>query len=194
VEGLKLQEKKFLENLVKKELKGIPLFGLSQINRVKNFVLQISHGKEFDFEIVELAVMLHNIGAKQFLQFNQDLIKTSKNMAKNFLKKLDYKDKRIESVLHCIEEMHLKGHPKTFEAKIIHDAVQLDYIGAIGFTKDSIVFWIQRKSLQEFFEFIKFKSIFLKETFFTEKGRELSIKGIRIYKEFVEDFEKNLIS
>lgn len=185
-------DKLMLEKLVEKELEGLQFLGLAQIRRVRKNSEEIKKGLHFNEEILELSVMLHNIGAKQWLQFNQDLAQTSLAMAKIFLRKINFSLKEIPLIEHCIQEIGLNGKPKTTEARILHDSVMLDEIGAIGVLKDSFVFSRQKKSVDEIKQFLRAKSFHLKNAFFTEKGEELSREGIEFYVSFVELLEKEL--
>lgn len=185
-------DKLMLEKLIEKELKGLPVFGLSQVERVKKNSVKIKEGLKHEKEVLELSVMLHNAGAKQCLQFTQDFIQYSVALAKKFLSRANYPSKKMDSIIHCIQEAHLNGQPKTIEAKILHDAVLLDEISAIGILKDSISFYSQKKSLQNFRESLRAKSYHLKNAFYTEKGKESAREGIAFYNAFVERLEREL--
>jgi len=183
---------KTLEHLVNAELREAALFGLSHIERAKKNFDSIKEELKFDEEVASLSLMLHCVGARQWIQFNQDLTATSVNLTKRFLTQANYPSKNFDQIIHCVQESGLSGKPKTIEAMLVHDANMLDEIGAIGILKDSVLFVKQRKTQEQFLDCLRAKSFHLNETFFTEKGRELSEEGIEYYVSFVKILQKEL--
>jgi hypothetical protein len=179
-----------LRTLVENEIKG-DFFVSGHLKRCFNKIHLIKE-TEFDEEIVFAGIMLHAIGFPQHLKFNQDLISTSLNLAKRFLQKSSFPKEKIDSVLHCIEESHLKGKPKTPEAILVHDLNLLDEIGALGILKDSLLFKLKKISLQEFLEKQKTKSFLLNEAFIGEKAKKEAEKGISLFNSFVKALEEEL--
>ena len=177
---------------MEKELKGISLVGLSQINRVQKNIEKISKKKECDEMVLNAALMLHNVGVKRHLEFHQNLMHSNLNLSKSFLKNNFFPMEKIDLVLHCIQEAHLRGKPKSIEAKLLHDAVLLDEIGTIGIVKDSFVLLKQKNSAKQLLEFLNAKNVLLKETFFTVKGKSLARERIAEFEKNVKGLEKEL--
>ncbi len=114
---------------------------IDHIMRVYNLALNIAqHEKGVDLEIVEAAVLLHDIGgAKEMLdptgQTDHAII--GAEMAVPILKNLGFSNDKIEHVQNCIlSHRYRTNHiPKTIEAMIVHDADKLETAGAIGIAR-----------------------------------------------------------
>jgi HD superfamily phosphodiesterase len=181
-----------LQKKIEKELKGVPLLGLSQINRVQKNSELISVNEKFEKEILNASILLHNIGAKHAVEFHQDLNQVSLNLAKKFLSSCDFSPKEIQKILHCIQESSFRGNPKTIEAKILHDSVLLDEIGVIGIVKDSFIFLKQKNPAHKLTDSLKSKVSLIKSSFTTVKGKELALKRVKEFEENVQKLEEEL--
>ena len=175
---------------MEKQLIGIPLIGLSQINRVKELSLQVSKELEFDSLILDTAIMLHNIGTKQWMDFNNNPIITSVNVSKRFLSDNFFPGKKIPQVLHSIEQCHVKGIPMSLEAKILHDSFLLDEIGAIGILKDCFVFSKEKKPFNQWISSAKSNLSLIRNSFSLDSAKQLSISRIEFYENYYNALEK----
>lgn len=127
---------KKIEEEVRKEL-ACSAHNMEHIDRVYNMALKIA-GKEknVNLDILKAAALLHDIARTK-----EDDDKTGKTcharesakMAKTILEKLDFDNKEIGDIQHCILAHRYKNnfYPKTIEAKILFDADKLDSLGAI---------------------------------------------------------------
>jgi len=114
---------------------------IDHVMRVYNLALNIAqHEQGVDLEIVEAAVLLHDIGgAKENLdpsgQTDHAII--GAEMAEPILKSFDFPDYKIKQIQDCIlSHRYRTNHiPKTIEAKIVHDADKLETVGAIGIAR-----------------------------------------------------------
>ena len=179
-----------LKRLVEKEIKG-NFFVSKHINNCFTNLDLISENS-FDEEIVFAGILLHAVGFPSTLKFNQDLILTSLNLAKNFLKQSFFPENKIDAVLHCIQESSLKGKPKTIEAILVHDLNLLDEISSIGLMKEVVLFNSRKILLKKFLEEQKTKSFLLNEAFFSDKAKTLAKPKISFFSSFVENLEKEL--
>ncbi len=178
-----------LKRLVEKEARDF--FTLNHINRCfKN--LELIKEKEFDEEIVSAGILLHCSGFYQSLKFNQNLIQTSLNLAKKFLTASNFPKEKTDAVLYCVSESGLKGKPKTIEAVLVHDTNLLDELTPAGLIKNSVLFYVNKISLNKFLEQQKTKSFLLKEAFFSFKAKKLAEQKIVFFDSFVEELEKQL--
>ncbi|MDO8537854.1 MAG: hypothetical protein Q7S21_03120 [archaeon] len=179
-----------MKKFVEKQLIGIPLIGLSQINRVKALSEEIAKDLEFDELILDTSIMLHNIGIKQWMEFNNNQIITSVNVSKRFLSDNFFPGKKIPEVLHAIEQCHVKGIPMTLEAKILHDSFLLDEIGAIGVLKDCFVFVKEKKPFNQWISSAKSNLGMIRNSFNLDSSKELSISRIEFYENYYNTLEK----
>lgn len=92
---------------------------------------------KINFEIVELACLLHDIADHKFFAGSE---KGAENFVKNILEKQRIKSDTISEVLAIIRNMSWKGGVNenkklSPEGKIVRDADRLDAMGAIGIAR-----------------------------------------------------------
>ena len=118
--------------------------------RVYDLCLKLARGiKDVDLEILQLAVLLHDIGGLKELKDKTGKVchaRKSAKMAQKILKNLKYPQEKIDKVIHCIlAHRHRTGvKPETKEAKILFDADKLDALGALGVARAYI--WIGKNN------------------------------------------------
>jgi len=105
-----------------------------QIDRVRNNARLINSTERADGFIVELAVLLHDVGDRKVIKQKED----DYSIAENFLKKQKVSADVIERVMFIIQNMSFnkslnnKKENVSKEFYIVQDADRLDAIGAIG--------------------------------------------------------------
>jgi len=104
------------------------------IDRVRNNARLINSTEKADGFIVELAVLLHDVGDRKVIKQKED----DYSIAENFLKKQKVSADVIERVMFIIQNMSFskslnnKKENVSKEFYIVQDADRLDAIGAIG--------------------------------------------------------------
>jgi uncharacterized protein len=128
--------------------------GLSHIKRVARMAMEIGNREGANLEVLELAVILHDIYANEethsTVQGFRHEIKGSKE-ARRILDELGVKLGTIDAVCHCIESHRKRTgntQPHTIEAKCLFDADKLDCLGAIGVVRCAFISYDQQ---QEFY-------------------------------------------
>ncbi|MBP6925937.1 MAG: HD domain-containing protein [Candidatus Pacebacteria bacterium] len=107
------------------------------IERVLNNANLINKTEKADAFVIELAVLLHDIGDRKVIQREED----DYTIAENFLKKQKVADDVINQVMFIIKNMSFSkslNHKKDNVCKefyIVQDADRLDAIGAIGIAR-----------------------------------------------------------
>ena len=81
----------------------------------------------YDDEILHAACFLHCLA-----QGNHEYEIESAQEAVDHLHSLGFSSGKTMNVYEAILTHRPKGHPKSIEAKLLHDAVALDYMGATG--------------------------------------------------------------
>lgn len=180
-----------IESFALKKLKVLPMFGLEHLKKVRENAGLISAGTEFDSEVLEASILLHDLGVQDWMRFRQDHVQTSIALAKKFLGSIDFPKPKTEAVLHCIQEHSFDGKPRTIEAKILHDADLLDNIGAIGILHECYALGLEKTHFREALSYLKKISLTLPSAFFTEKGKTLSREKLSFFQDFVEQLEKH---
>ena len=108
---------------------------MDHIYRVLNFALYIAEYElGVDYDVLIAAALLHDIG-RDGENGGHNVV--GAEMARNFLKGIDFPEEKIESVYHAIitHSNGMNGEQKTIEAKILYDADKLEAIGVMGIAR-----------------------------------------------------------
>lgn len=118
----------------------------SHIERVRKLALRIGKLEKANLKIIELAVLLHDIGRKFEMENkgNKSGMKIchaieSKREAQKILENFkEITQEEKDNILHSIEAHRHRNSlvPSTLEAKVVFDADKLDSIGAVGIARD----------------------------------------------------------
>jgi uncharacterized protein len=114
----------------------------THIERVARLALTIGAKEKADLDVLEIAVLLHDIGRKEEVE-NKGLFchaEEGSKMAKKILRDYDISKDDVENILHCIVTHRFRNShvPETIEAKVLFDADKLDSIGAVGIARDFV--------------------------------------------------------
>lgn len=107
------------------------------IERVLNNARLINKTEKADTFVIELAVLLHDVGDRKVIKQEED----DYTIAENFLKKQKATDDVIEQVMFIIKNMSFskslnnKKDDVSKEFYVVQDADRLDAIGAIGIAR-----------------------------------------------------------
>ncbi len=170
------------------------IHGFLHVERVLNLCLQIGKRLNANLFILEIAVLLHDIGRKNRSKTTsiKNHAELSAEMAFNFLDSCDLKlsKKDFDNIIHCIRSHSFSNNsnPQTLEAKILSDADKLDALGAIGLYR-TIGFTIKNKgNLNDLIKHLREKIIKLKDTLLLDISRKIARKR----HEIVLDFYKQI--
>lgn len=108
---------------------------MDHIYRVLNFALYIAEQEpSVDYDVLIASALLHDIGRDGE---NGGHNVTGAEMARAFLKEIDFPEEKIEGVYHAIitHSNGMNGEQKTIEAKILYDADKLEAIGVMGIAR-----------------------------------------------------------
>ncbi len=126
------------ENFVKQKLaKEGTGHDFWHIERVRNNAFQINKFGKADFFIIELAVLLHDVGDRKVIKKEED----DYTIAENFLKTQKIPKEITDRVIFIIKNMSFskslnkKKAGVSKEFYIVQDADRLDAIGAIGIAR-----------------------------------------------------------
>lgn len=120
------------ERLVKEVYKHFDAsHDFQHIERVRKNALEILESCEHaEQEIVELAVLLHDVSDPKYANDNE------KSEENRIIELLHLPDDKVSHIKEVIRSISFNGgnevEPKTIEAKIVRDADRLDAIGAVG--------------------------------------------------------------
>ncbi len=112
----------------------------THVERVVKLANIIGKEEGADLDVLEIAVLLHDIGRKKEIKSKGKLCHAEEGvvLAKDILKKYNLNEDVVDNILHCIISHRYRNNhiPNTIEAKALYDADKLDSIGAIGIARD----------------------------------------------------------
>ena len=129
-----IKAEKFAKKLLSHESTGHDWW---HIERVLNNARLINKTEKADWFVVQLAVILHDVGDWKVIGKDED----DYSIARNFLKKEKLPEETVERIMFIIENMsfsrslgamHAQASP---EFKVVQDADRLDALGAIGIAR-----------------------------------------------------------
>lgn len=125
-----------------------PGHNMEHVERVYAMAMKLAQGEKVDLEIIRIAVLLHDIGGPKEIKDKTgktDHAVESAKMARPFLKKLGYSEKKIQHIYDCIVTHRYRSgrRPASKEAQIIFDADKLETIGAVGIARAFV--WVGEK-------------------------------------------------
>lgn len=108
----------------------------THVERVRNMALKIGRKEGADLNILEVAVLLHDIGRKEEIKKSGAFCHAEKSakLAIEILKKYNLPKETEKNILNCIIAHRFRNEhrPETIESKVLYDADKLDSIGAVG--------------------------------------------------------------
>lgn len=134
-----------IEEHARKMLDGRLPAGLDHFSRVYQTAKKLSDN--YDDEVLHAAVFLHDV-----VQDEEPHNELSAESAEKFLKGIGFPSVKISQVVDAIKNHVPTGKPKCTEAKMLHDADQLDFLGATGIARLSGITaqdWFEIDSLKE---------------------------------------------
>ncbi len=183
-----------VRDLVKGLMPSDPVHGYPHVERVLKIARRLAEGlKGVDTEVLELAVLLHDLGRKSGAPGNH--AEKSARLAESLLKALGYPEDRVKRVVEAIIAHSFTSgvKPKSLEAMILSDADKIDALGAVGIARVLMYSGAIGRGLEESIQHFKVKILKLPSYMYTEKGREEALKRVKLVKEFVEALEGELI-
>lgn len=128
-----------VREFAERKMSGIkdPAHSMEHVLRVYALAETLCEGEDVDLDVIRVAALLHDIGnlrEQEDKTGETDHAVESVRMARPFLRKLGYPEKKIAHICDCIlsHRYRTDRDPETLEAKILFDADKLDSIGAVG--------------------------------------------------------------
>jgi len=170
---------------------NLPQHNLEHVLRDLYRALIIAETEEkVNYFILIPAVLLHDIGGTEGKHQNHE--DEGVLIIKRDLPKLEYSEKEIEKIAHCIESHDGRIKPETIEAKILFDADRLEKSGIGGVFS---FYKAQQESTTPMDKWIERGIIrtqkFIKEGFYTKKAKEISENG---FQECIKHFNEAMKS
>ena len=184
------EQKEKIINFATKQLDNEVAAGIDHFKRDYHLaqVLAKKESLKFNEKILFAATFLHDVSE------DEPHWTGAAKLAGKFLKKIDFSYVEVKEVQHAILEHTPNGKPKSVEAKLLHDADLLDFLGATGIVRLSIGAWdwMGKSSLQEFLEvFKKFRKI-ASEGLVLKASKDLAKDKIKFMDLAIKQLEKEL--
>jgi uncharacterized protein len=180
------------------------------VKRVLGLALEMAEREQARDEVVQPAVLLHDLGRKKEDEGEiDDHAEWSAREAQTILNNHGYSGGLIEDVQHCLRAHRYSNdiEPETLEAMILADADNLDALGAIGIARtfaysgenDRILINSDFSSDQEESpqgetgaNHLRTKILSLKERMYTDSGREMAQERHEFVKTYLNQLEQEL--
>ncbi len=140
-------ERKEIENYAEEKLSNNLPAGLDHFKRV--YAVAKTLAEDYDDEVLHAAAFLHDIIQDEPHQ------KLSAEHAVKWLREHNFPEEKLAKVKETIENHTPNGKPQCIEAKMLHDADILDFLGATGIARISGLTaqdWFECKTLKELLE------------------------------------------
>ena len=151
--------------------------------------LAITARINYDDEILHAACFLHEI------ETEEPRARLSAKKARKFLDIIDFPKEKIDAVIDAIKSQNASLRPEAMEAKLLHDAELMEFLGAIGAIRISAAcaaVW-KKKSMTGAIESLnKYKDISFNNLMFKE-SKEMAKDKMRIMEELITQAEKEMV-
>jgi uncharacterized protein len=150
--------------------------------------IAIASRTNYDDEILHASCFLHDI------ELEEPHARLSAKKARKFLETIEFPKEKIESVVDAI-----KGHiptmrPESMEAKLLHDADLMDFLGATGVLRLSAASatWLNKGTLREAIDVIKkYRDLAFKNLIFQE-SKGMAEEKLKFMESVISQAEKEI--
>ncbi len=130
-----------IDDLKRKTKEYCGTWGYAHCQRVKRHILELGASKQYNEELLEIALWLHDWGAyPTFLEQGRDHVEKSLEVAAAYLGERalnqGLSQSQIKHILECIEVHHSGSEVNSIEAILLGDADRLDMLGIVGVMRD----------------------------------------------------------
>ena len=163
-------------------------WGINHCRRLLYLVTLIRGERDYDEEVVWLAVHLHDWGGYQpWLEPGVDHAVRSAEVAADFLRQREYPEAQLALVLEAIRTHHTADQDRCLEAELLSDADALDFLGSIGVLR---MFAMSARDLRKGYEAAKRRKEELPGLLCLEESRRLAAARLEEMDEVLEAFER----
>lgn len=162
-----------------------PAHDFKHIERIINQLELLSKDISEKIHLGKLYFLACFHGLGELLSSNQDFIKN----VENFLKNIGWSDNQIEEGLQSLNQ-HLVN-PQSIEEKIVHDANNLEILGAFGIAKAFTTGGARGQHIDDTLDIFE-KEYLNKIEFYTPIGKELAKNRMNFTTKFIAQLRKEL--
>lgn len=145
--------------------------------RVRELCRYIGAAEGADFEVLEAAALLHDIGRPEEEVTGESHATVGANMAVTFLATTTFPKEKLAQVASAIRTHRFSEQlpPESLEGKILSDADKLDAMGALGLARTIAESLVQQRGLQGTVEHLNRKLLKLVDLIHTTTAKRLAV-------------------
>jgi uncharacterized protein len=162
--------------------------GFDHFKRVYATARKISSMANYDDEILHAACFLHDI------EIEEPHARLSAKKARKFLETISFPKEKIEAVVEAIKWQVPSMRPESMEAKILHDADLLDFLGAVGIVRLSAAAscrW-NKSSMNDALEAIKKHRDLCYKNLILDRSKEMAEDKIKFMDDAIKQIEREI--
>ncbi len=170
----------------KEKLEGNKVSGYEHASRVYKLARRV--GGLQDDEVVYAASYLHDIA------FTEPHNKIAAANAERLMRQMRYSDDKVNKAKDAIMNHRTDGEPESGEAIAVHDANQLENLGAVGIAR---VCWLAKDSskvggIADLLGILKNYRTKCYDSLVSERGKQLATEKLKTMDAFIAALEKEL--
>jgi HD superfamily phosphodiesterase len=180
-----------IENFARENMPEDIVHGWPHAERVIVYARMVNAEVEADWDVVQAAVLLHDIGYK-IRRDNHHLL--SSQVAHDFLIKSGIDHKTIAHIKECIvshSRQFSLDKPISGEAKVVFDADGMDLFGPIGLIRGIVTVAMQNKGFGEIVSRLEWR-IGQKDHFYSQTARRFAAENSKIIEDYLVALKSSL--
>ena len=145
-------------------------------------------GENYDDEVLHAACFLYKI------ILGKNSKEDSAERAEAILAEAGFNVKKIFKVKEAIMGSEIEDKPQSYEGKLLHDAIIIDALGAVGFSRLSIssFFWQKAQRIEKVYNTIKEYVEKVKNNILLESSKPIIQERLKITEYILKNMKKEL--
>jgi HD superfamily phosphodiesterase len=167
------------------------LHGFPHVERVLKYAKVVNTELKGNWEIIECAILLHDIGHKVALEKHNE---SSANMAKDFLLAKLIDSQTVSAITDSIltHSRQFANHkPISTEAKVVFDADGMDLFGAIGLMRALLTCALRNEGIECMINKLEWR-LAQKTNFFSQVAKKFVDENSNIIKTYLSELKKQI--
>lgn len=181
-----------IEKFAEEQLEGEVAAGIDHFRRVYAICKKLAEleNLKYDDEILHAACFMHDIEDDSGEEHNI----VAERIADKFLNENGFPKDKIEGVKEAIREHLTTGKPESVEAKLLHDADLIDFLGATGIVRLSIGAWdwMEKMTLEEFIPIFENFRKGCNDNLILEQSKEMAKDKVKFMDLAINELKKEL--
>ena len=180
-----------IEIFAKEHLVQDFLHGWSHIERVLKYARQINKEMKGNWDIIQSAILLHDIGHKLNREKHNII---GAEMAEEFLLSKGISQEITEKVVSSIithSRQFAPNKPSFIEAQVVYDADGMDLFGAIGLMRALLTCALRDKGFDCIIKKLKWR-LAQSPNFYSKYAKEFVIEHLKIIQQYLNELENQL--